>query len=78
VKRLRKVFDQWVVFGRPKLVRLQPGDVIVIEAPGPLSVAQTARLRLDAEDVFGYHHDVLILDAGAKLTVVTDMEKAPR
>jgi len=74
MKRFRHALDLWVLLGRPHLVRLAPGDVIVIETTAPASVAGEIELTRRVEDAFGYRHQVLVLTGGATLTVITDPE----
>lgn len=52
-----------------KMMRLQPGDTIVVESGVHLTADQAAKLRSQAEEQFpGYH--VVVLTGGATLSVV--------
>lgn len=68
IARARRFVATWVLLGRPMLVRLRPGDVIVVAVNEPLDDEAMAELRRRVEDMFGYRHDILILDAGTTLT----------
>lgn len=71
---LRRAYERWVVLGRPLIVRLHPGDVIVLTVAGPLTVAAATELTRRIEDSFGYRHEVLIIDSGSTLAVLSDTE----
>lgn len=53
-----------------QVLRLRPGDALVITFPGLLTMAERARIRERAHEALGPDVPVLILDRGPELAVV--------
>lgn len=71
---LRRRLNQWVLLGQPMLVRLAPGDVLVVTVQRPLTEERRWQLRSDLEQALGHRHEILILEGGDLLGVVRNPE----
>jgi hypothetical protein len=56
--------------GAVRVVRLKPGDKIILYFPGVLTADQADRLRADWARFFGASTPALVLENGARLEVL--------
>lgn len=62
-----------IVLEHLKVLRLEPGDVLVFRYPGRISTEGFGRLRTRFAEAFGEQHKVIALEDGADLGVVRFM-----
>ena len=71
----RKKPTEEVLIARASVMKLEPGDCLVLHSDHPLSVAQMDRLRKNLIYLLPDHANVVVLDRGLELEVVRPVKQ---
>jgi hypothetical protein len=74
----RERTDLDIVLEHLSVVRLEPGDKIVLRAPEKLTVDAVRNVREAALNAFGEAHEVLVLSGGMEMSVLRPQPEAPQ